>query len=443
MICHRSSRRTRVRTSSKRCGPIAHWTACDGGDRAGVPRSTRRGRGGSRSGMPGRGGRRRSGSTRRSSGGRAHRRWRRRRRPAGGTPSAATWCRRGAARRSSPVAPARSTGSLVHQPACGAVPLIRSLEDSLAHWCTLTSCDVFELVGGAPVSRRPCSMVRSLEDSLAHWCTLDVMRRRSTRQRCTSEPKTVLDGSLARRLARSLVHPDVMRRAIDLGGAPMSRRPCSMVRSLEDSLAHWCTLTSCDERSPRGGAPVSRRPCLMVRSLEDSLAHWCTLTSCDAFDRGGAPVSRRPCLMVRSLEDSLTHDATSTRAWRAHAELGGEVGDAPAKVFGGAPVGHRRHQLRALIGVRLGHRAEEPGQPVELVGRPAARVVAGEQAETDPDHSVLHRESANCCSVASLSPFRPAELVNPAASLSRHRCSAHRGDVASRKALNGAEAPAM
>ena len=95
-------------------------------------------------------------------------------------------------------------------------------------------------------------MVRSLEDSLAHWCTLTSCDASAPR-RCTSEPKTVLDCSLARRLARSLVHPDVVRRARSGGGAPVSRRPCSMVRSLEDSLAHWCTLVVVRR------APLSRR----------------------------------------------------------------------------------------------------------------------------------------------------------------------------------------
>ena len=55
---------------------------------------------------------------------------------------------------------------------------------------------------------------------------------------CTSEPKTVLDRSLARRLARSLVHRRCVRCARCCGGAPVSRRPCLIVRSLEDSRAH-------------------------------------------------------------------------------------------------------------------------------------------------------------------------------------------------------------
>ena len=39
-------------------------------------------------------------------------------------------------------------------------------------------------------------------------------------------------------IARSSVHPVAMRRVRLADGAPMSRRPCLMVRSLEDSLAH-------------------------------------------------------------------------------------------------------------------------------------------------------------------------------------------------------------
>ena len=43
-----------------------------------------------------------------------------------------------------------------------------------------------------------------------------------------------------------IVHPDVTRRLNILGGAPLSRGPCLMVRSLEAGFASWCTLTSCD-----------------------------------------------------------------------------------------------------------------------------------------------------------------------------------------------------
>ena len=61
-------------------------------------------------------------------------------------------------------------------------------------------------------------------------------RRRS---QGTNEQRTVPDGSLARRLARSLVHRVIVRRRgiVDAHRAPMSNGPCLMVRSLEDSLA--------------------------------------------------------------------------------------------------------------------------------------------------------------------------------------------------------------
>ena len=122
----------------------------------------------------------------------------------------------------------------------------------------------------------------------------------------------------------------------------------------------------------------------------------------------------------------------------------GELGDTASEVLGGEPVGSGRHQLGALIGIRLSHRADEGGQPVEVVGRPLARVIAGGQAESDPIIiPCCMANRANCCSVASLSPFSPAELVKPAASLSRQRWSPYRGDVESRNALNGADAPAM
>ncbi len=51
--------------------------------------------------------------------------------------------------------------------------------------------------------------------------------------------------------------------------------------------------------------------------------------------------------------------------------------------------------------------------------------------------------SERACRVDSLSPLSPPELVKPAASLSFQRCSSQRGEVASRKALNGADGPAM
>jgi hypothetical protein len=51
---------------------------------------------------------------------------------------------------------------------------------------------------------------------------------------------------------------------------------------------------------------------------------------------------------------------------------------------------------------------------------------------------------ASCCSESSLSPLMPAEFVNPAASLSFHRCSRNRGwSVSSMNALSSADPDPM
>ena len=62
------------------------------------------------------------------------------------------------------------------KPATSTVSMIRSLEDSLAHWCSIESCDAFSSMGrrstnervAAKPSTSTVTMVRSLEDSLAH-----------------------------------------------------------------------------------------------------------------------------------------------------------------------------------------------------------------------------------------------------------------------------------
>ena len=85
-----------------------------------------------------------------------------------------------------------------------------------------------------------------------------------------------------------------------------------LVRSLEDSLAHWCTVDVTRRLRPGAKyvAPVSVKTVMLVRSLEDSLAHWCTVELRDAFDLVRtyvAPVSVKTVTLVRSLEDSLAH----------------------------------------------------------------------------------------------------------------------------------------
>ena len=84
-----------------------------------------------------------------------------------------------------------------------------------------------------------------------------------------------------------------------------------------------------------------------------------------------------------------------------------------------------------------------PASRLRSSGEPSLRGVAGSRPRPTQTMPCCMANRANCSSVASLSPFIPAELVKPAASLSFHRCSPHRGDVASRNALNGADAPAM
>ena len=57
------------------------------------------------------------------------------------------------------------------------------------------------------------------------------------------------------------MHPCQLRRAHGAAGAPVSRRPCLMIRSLEDSLAHASTLgVFCAARSGAFGRPSTRSP---------------------------------------------------------------------------------------------------------------------------------------------------------------------------------------
>jgi len=85
----------------------------------------------------------------------------------------------------------------------------------------------------------------------------------------------------------------------------------------------------------------------------------------------------------------------------------------------------------------------KPARRLRSSGEPVAVWLPGSSPSPTQIMLCCIAKSANCWRVASLSPFKPAELVNPAASLFFHRCSLQRPDVASRNALNGADAPAM
>ena len=66
------------------------------------------------------------------------------------------------------------------------------------------------------------------------------------------------DREFRARAVRSLVHPVDVRRVRPGDGAPVSRRPCLMVRSLEDSLAHCEDSFDAPGSHPRAVLPYVR-----------------------------------------------------------------------------------------------------------------------------------------------------------------------------------------
>ncbi len=113
----------------------------------------------------------------------------------------------------------------------------------------------------------------------------------------------------------------------------------------------------------------------------------------------------------RSRRDAPTRCRRATRAGRRVRRRGRPRCSAVRRsANGGARSG-------TFVGVRLRHRAEEPRQPVEVVGRPVTGVVAGQQAEADPDHPVLHGEQGELLQRGQLVAVHPGRVGEPGGQL--------------------------